>query len=48
MVYGVICFFSPNLAAIYQIRYKLAYIIPISVTYLFKTAEIQGDGLELQ
>ena len=34
MVYGVICFLSLGLA-IYLIRYNLAYIIAISVRYLF-------------
>ena len=46
MVYGVICFFSFSLATIYQIRYNLAYMIPVSVKYLFLTAEIQDGGLE--
>ena len=35
MGYGAICFFSLSLATIYQIRYNLAYLIPISVQYLF-------------
>ena len=47
MVYGVICFFSLSLAT-YQIKYNLAYKIPISVQYLFKSAEIQVGGLPLQ
>ena len=40
-------FFSLSLATIYQIRYNLAYITPISVQYLFQTAEIQDSGLQL-
>ena len=35
MFYGVICFFSLSLATIYQIRYNSAFLIPISVEYLF-------------
>ena len=35
MVYGVIFVFSLSLETIYQIRYILAYIMPISVRYLF-------------
>ena len=48
MVYGVTCFFSLSLTTINKIRYNLTYIIPISVKYLFQTAEIQDGGLELQ